>query len=474
MRPGLLSPIKRLSRLTGAVFARLAASRQGNFGLMFALVSMPILLGVGISIDYVRAYNTKIKMQGDLDAALIAAVKKVDSLDESQIKTEVGKWFSAQTNDNQASYKLLVDTMVISKTNRTINAVATGTVPTTFLGIANIKSVNVSVTTSVAGPATSFLNVYIVLDKSPSMLLAATTSGQTTMKSSQAGCVFACHDVEGGPWTYSGHSYTTNYSLAKAMGVQLRADVSVTAASEVLDMIEEANNSVSHVKVGLYKLGTTTSEVLAPTASISTARTKLTTDSYGLTSATSETATYFDKSLSALQTFVGVAGDGSNASNPLKLVLLLTDGVQSERNWVLWWNKPTYDVLNWGDSQSDSTKQQIWKVTTPLNPGWCSGIKNNKATMAVLYTKYLPITGDWGYESTVGEKMSTSKFTTIWGGTIRSGVSSSTTRQAYIPYALEDCASSKDLFLSASDPNEIEAGLSSLFQQYLGSVRLTQ
>jgi hypothetical protein len=53
-------------------------------------------------------------------------------------------------------------------------------------------------------------------------------------------------------------------------------------------------------------------------------------------------------------------------------------------------------------------------------------------------------------------------------------VSSSTTRHDYIPIALQDCASSSDLYISAASEDEITAGLSTLFNQYLTSVRLTQ
>ncbi|MNT91610.1 hypothetical protein D3C72_2327410 [compost metagenome] len=68
--------------------------------------------------------------------------------------------------------------------------------------------------------------------------------------------------------------------------------------------------------------------------------------------------------------------------------------------------------------------------------------------------------------------MSTSVFSSVWGGKMQSG-SKNKTRQAYIPVALEECASSSDLFLQASSAAEIEAGLSSLFQQYVAKVRLT-
>jgi Flp pilus assembly protein TadG len=455
-----------------------AKDRSGNFGLMMALLTIPMVIALGVSVDYVRAYNTKARMQADLDSALIASVKDIDDLSTSAIKTRVENWFAGQTELDSSKYSLSDTNITVNQSNRTISAIVTGTVATTFMGIAGINSINVSVVSAVSGPATSFLNVYIVLDKSPSMLLAATTSDQTILRAdANIACEFACHDTSD-PVYKSGTTtvLATNYYnyIKSTYGSKLRADVSVTAAEKVLDMIDASNASSSHIKVGLYKLGATTTEVLAPTASTTTARTDLTTDSYGLTSSTSESATYFDKSLTALQTLVGSAGDGSSASKPLKLVLLLTDGVQSERNWVLYWNKPTYDVLGWKTSQSTSTKENIWKVITPLNPSWCSGIKTNGATMAILYTEYLPITADWGYNATLGQTMSSSYFSHTWGGTMRTDVSSSTTRLKYIPYALKDCATSEDLFISASDSDEIESGLSSLFNQYLYSVRLTQ
>ncbi len=446
---------KSLARPFGEDLPRLSSDKSGNFGLTFALVALPVLLGLGVSVDYVRAYNVKAKMQADLDAALIAAVKRVDSLDESQIKTQVANWFSAQS-DKQATYKLLVDTMVVSKTNRTINAVATGVVPTVFLGIANIKSVNVSVTTSVAGPATSYLNVYLVLDKSASMMLAATTAGQTQMKNyAESNCVFACHTAEGDSKPYNGVVYHTNYALARAMGVQLRTDVAVDATESVLSLVAASDPTQSRIKVGLYSIGSNAYEVLTPTFSTSTAKTTLNDDSKGLTSATSQTTSYFDVSLPKLAQYVGTAGDGSAASKPLKLVLILTDGVQSDRPWVV---------------ANDSSPAKV----TPLNPDWCKAMKIAGATVGILYTEYLPMTWDWGYNRTLNQKISGSAFTTTWGGTIDPDAKSSITRLGYIPYALKACASSSDMFISAADPDAIEAGLSTLFQQYLGSVRLTQ
>ncbi|NKN38016.1 pilus assembly protein [Agrobacterium sp. a22-2] len=440
---------------------KLLAHRGGNIALSFALLLVPLITAVGMSLDYVRAYNIRTKMQSNLDTALLAAVKSVGTLDDDAIEEQINNWFAAQTDESEAGYAL--GDIDIDTSNQEITATATLTVPTTLLKVANIDSIDVGVSTSVAGPGESYLNVYIVLDKSASMLLAATTAGQTTMLASAAGCAFACHTSEGATYTYKKKKYTTVYGLAKAMGVQLRTDVSLAAVEEVLDMIDTYDTTHQRIKVGLYTVGQTATQVLAPTFSTSDARKKLSDDTSGLTSATSEPATYFDYSMTALKKLVGTAGDGSSSGSPMKLVLMLTDGVQSERNWVL----QTSSGIRFPTSSGS-----LQKADTPLNPNWCKDIKDLNASFGVLYTEYLPMTWDWGYEATVGSTMSSSVYASVWGGTIKSGYGSKT-RLAYIPVALSDCASSSDLFIQANSSDEIEAGLSTLFHQYLNKVRLT-
>ena len=164
---------------------------------------------------------------------------------------------------------------------------------------------------------------------------------------------------------------------------------------------------------------------------------------------------YFDTMMTSLTKLVGTAGDGSSAAKPLKLVLLLTDGAQSSRPWVL----------------TSSTTQTY---VAPMNPSWCSTLKKNGVTIGVLDTEYLAITYDWGYNATLGMSMSSANWYSNWGGVIRSSVSGSTPRRDYLQYALTDCASSSQLFISANDKTGIASGLSTIFNSYLSSVRLTQ
>ena len=435
----------------GHIVRSLYRDRRGNFGITFALLAVPLLMAIGVSFDFARAYNARRDMQNDLDAAVLAAVNDIDTLSEKKLREKVKLWFAAQSGMQKTQYSLADAAITIDKTNRTINAIASGDVTTSLLRIVNINKVDVSVRTSVAGPATAYLNVYILLDKSASMMLAATKGDQKQMADGPAHCVFACHIPEGGNHNYNGQTHSTNYALAKAMGVKLRADVSVDAVDQVLDLIATEDPQQSRIKVGFYTMGTSAYEALAPTSSISSARQALKNDANGLTSATSFSSTYFHLALPKFAKFVGPAGDGTSPLKPLKLVLLMTDGVQSDRHWVH--NDP--------------------ERVTPLNPDWCDDVKKAGAEVGVLYTEYLPINGDWGYDRTVGETMKTSDYSSVWKGDMPSGNRKNIRRRDYIPYVLSDCASKPSLFLSASDADDIEKGLSAIFEQYLAMVRIT-
>jgi Flp pilus assembly protein TadG len=472
----------RVGREITTRLANILADRRGNVAITVALSIVPMILAVGAGLDYARAYNVQSKMQSDLDAALVAAIKQIDDQDEDKLVAKIKEWFDAQADRLDSSYDLT--DIKVDKSGHTIRASASGTVPTTLMTLANIKTVPIGVVSAIEGPATSHLNVYIVIDKSPSMLLAATSEGQAMLRADpNIRCEFACHTAPSNHDKVYDHKTKAliapnYYEYIKKLGVKLRTDVALDAVEEVLDMIDEADVAHSRIKVGLYSLGETLFEVLSPSYSTSVARRKLSDDASGLTSATSTTSTDFKASLARLKKEVADVGDGTSASSPLKLVLLLTDGVQSHRSWVI-------ENVDWGRAKClekntegkcirhTSNAGRNWGRVTPLNPEWCGDLKK-KATVAVLYTEYLAIRPDWGYNDTLFDTMESSKWTSTWGGTLHKGVSGNTSRHDYIPIALQDCASSSDLFISAASEDEITEGLSTLFNQYLTSVRLTQ
>jgi Flp pilus assembly protein TadG len=421
---------------------------EANVALTFGLLLPMLLVGAGVSVDYLRAYGAYSEMQTELDLALIAAIKKIDNVSTDEIEDLIEDWFSTQTRIDDFSLEdVSVDTV-----GSVIRATARAQVSTTLMQIGGINSVPIGVVSEVAGPATSYLNVYLVLDKSASMLLAATNSGQSLLTSS-LGCAFSCHGGE--VHTVNGVKYNTNYAYSSSKSVDLRSDVLLDAVEEVLATVEDLDPSGTRIRVGLYRLSTTTTQTLAPTYSMASVRTALLKASNNLTSASSTDGTYFDVGLTALAPMVGSNGDGTTAAKPLKLVMMITDGVQSSRSMVL---------------TSAETRRRV----TPLNPAWCDKVTQNGATFATVYTTYLPIPTDWGYAATLGSTMASSVWTTYWGGTLNPSVSSSITRRDYLPIALSDCATSADYFMQATDASEIISSLNTLFSRYLSTVRLTK
>jgi Flp pilus assembly protein TadG len=435
----------------------------GNVAMTFGLLLPMLLVGAGVSVDYLRAYGAYSEMQTELDIALIAAIKKIDNISTDEIEDLIRDWFSTQTRIADFSLEdVSVDTV-----GSVIRATARAQVNTTLMKIAGIETVPIGVVSEVAGPATSYLNVYLVLDKSASMMLAATNSGQTLLTSA-LGCAFACHD--GDTHTVNGVNYSTNYAYSAPKNVELRSDVLLDAVEEVLATVEDLDPSGARIRVGLYRLAATTTQTLAPTFSMATVRTTLTKPSKNLTSASSTDGTFFDVSLNALTPLVGSNGDGTTAAKPLKLVMMITDGVQSRRSWVTSsnWSGCVWSSTPYCPQSADSKK------VTPLNPDWCKPIKNNGATFAAVYTTYLPLTYDWGYNTTVGATMASSTWKTTWGGTMNPSAPANITRHDYLPIALSDCATSADYFMQATNAAEITGSLNTLFSRYLSTVRLTK
>ena len=166
----------------------------------------------------------------------------------------------------------------------------------------------------------------------------------------------------------------------------------------------------------------------------------------------------------------GSSGDGKTASTPKKFVMMVTDGVQSQRAWVARTSSKSSSCTKWSGSLCVGyPMSSIAKNVAPLNPAWCDYLKDKSITVSVLYTTYLPVPLDWGYNGTLGSTMPDT-----WSGTVKSGTSSSTTRQAYLPVALEQCATNSSLYMEASSSGAITTSMTSLFEKYENMIRLVQ
>ena len=119
-----------------AKFLNFCRNTDGSLAPIFALMLTPMLIAVGASVDYSRANSMKSTLQATLDSAVLAGAK--DGV------TNGGSGWS-QLAQNIFQSNLAVKTSMATTPTFTANSdgtysgSVTGSVPTSLLGIINIK-----------------------------------------------------------------------------------------------------------------------------------------------------------------------------------------------------------------------------------------------------------------------------------------------------------------------------------------------
>jgi Flp pilus assembly protein TadG len=142
-------------------------SRAGSFSVLYALVALPVLIGVGISIDYVSAYNERTKLQTAADAAVLAVSSGyTTSTTTSDISTKINSYLAA----NASTSASVEGTPTIASDSSTVCVTVKSSVTTSFLKIANVNTIPVRTRSCSNLPDLTKLEISLVLDVSSSMI----------------------------------------------------------------------------------------------------------------------------------------------------------------------------------------------------------------------------------------------------------------------------------------------------------------
>ena len=402
---------------------------RANVAVTFALALIPIVGFVGAAIDYSMASRQRAKLQSALDEALLAgsiAGKQVldagsgSSAAIAAAESAANAFFTANTTG--ITSQLSVD-YTMSGLTLTGSGTATAAVATNFSKVLGFSSLNLSVASNSSSTTQPYLNVYLLIDISSSMLLPSTQTGITQMING-TGCALACHNTTDG---------TDSYSYALNQGIQLRYQVVNQGIQNLLTYLNNNSTYKTYVKVGLWSFDSSLTKMSPPTSNFTSVSNKF--PAPGLASDDAAAATPFDNLISDFVSTVGPAGDGSSSGSPQKMVIIATDGVNDPtRAWV---------------SQT-ALRSQVRVFDT----SFCNSFKTNGVTVAIINTPYYPMTWDWGYNATLGQPGSL-------GGA---------TRVDDIPIALSACAGSN--FVQAADVATIQSSFTYLFSK-ASPIRLT-
>ena len=144
---------------------RLMQDVRGNVALIFGAAAIPLVLAVGVGVDYGRALLVRERMQSAIDNATLA-VGSWQGLSNTQMQAKAQEYFNANYPVSNSFGS--VSPLNLSTSGNTIVVSVSASVPTTFMKLANIDHVDVGASTTVAiGMGTA--EVALALDNSGSM-----------------------------------------------------------------------------------------------------------------------------------------------------------------------------------------------------------------------------------------------------------------------------------------------------------------
>jgi Flp pilus assembly protein TadG len=463
--------------MLGEFVRRFRRDSGGNTAIVFALSLVPIIFLTGLSLDFSTAAQKRIQLNAAADAAALSMVTPSAMTQTcAQATTTATNIFMGQASLLSAlNYAApTINGCQDGASTRTVtvsySAASINTFPNVLALLTKASETTWAITGSSTATATTApnINFYLLLDNSPSMDIAATTSGINTMvanTSAQGGCALACHETNPTSGDVAGNpGGEDNYTLAKNLGVVTRIENMATATSSLMTTATQmmtTNNATCPNGPGCYQMalftfnvqGTTNSQCTstaiqtiyapscAPSSNLSAAQSaaagidvlEVCSNNYLTCSNNNKDAdTDFEHAMTAINNIMPAPGTGASGSTPQEVLFLVTDGVDDEIN-----------------STSCSQALTGSRCQQPFNTAMCTTVKNRGIRIAVLYTEYLPLPTNSWYNSWI------SPF------------------QSQIGPNMESCAS-PGLFFQVTTDGDITAAMQALFQQAVSTARLSE
>ena len=490
-------PIRKFRSPMGEVMLRISMrrftrDRLGNVAMIFALSIIPIIFFAGMGLDFAAATQKRVKLNAAADAAALAAVAPgmMSQSDASAIAAAQNMFTAQAATVPQLNINPSQPTVTVTHTGlaRNVNVSYTANSVNAFpnvLGLLNGGTAQqywpISGSAQTSSTIPPNINFYLLLDNSPSMALAATTAGITTMNdntTAQGGCAFGCHetnptssDVAGNPFV-SGNSgpRIDNYTLAQKLGVTLRIQNVAAATSSLMTSAQQYQTTNSQYNVAynmaiftfanagidpVFPAGCSISSC-APSNNLSAAGTAASAVDVILVCSNnylgpyqngacqnnnSDEDTEFDEAMSQMNTLMPNPGTGLANSTPQEVLFIVTDGVEDKKLSDTW-----QTICK--ETETGSRCQQ------EFDPQLCTTIKNRGIFIAILYTVYEPLPA--------------------------SGNGSNSWYNSYVaPYQtkigpnLQSCAS-PGLYFAVTTDQDIATAMKALFQASVNTARLTQ
>jgi len=503
-------------------------SRRGNVALITAFMIIPLTVALGTAYDFTMAESRQDQIDGMADIATLAGVTPTMmgqpytiaeayslKIFTSQLATVPGVSYSLANIDMSGGGDVSSGATV----NRTMSIKYTAASTNFFASLVNMPTFPLTGKSTATSSTAPNIDFYLMLDTSPSMEIAATSSGIATMIANTQGqsdtspargtdswknganwltapngngCAFGCHEsqptVDAGTFlnqagqqiqcttsgAYAdGTTFTSaslfpktgrdNYDLSRCLGVVLRSDLVNTAAQNLMTTAAatEAVNLAKY-RMAIYETDYNNEAnplnlyLLQP----------ITAD---LNLAKSQAATVQALEMCYNNDLVcGTNNNDEETNLDANLTSLNTSG-----------NAAYIPAPGNGTNNASDTPQEVLFIVTDgqndydsggrvyppidLNGTRCAAIKNRGIRIAMLYTVYMPLEESW-WEQQVEPYLG-------YSGANVPYIPATSTVTDKIATAANACAS-PGLYYQVSTDGDISAALNHLFQEAIATARL--
>jgi Flp pilus assembly protein TadG len=351
---------------------RLARDEGGNLAPMFALTLLPILGLIGVTVDYSQSSARKAMLDSIADSAALSAVTPamLAASDQTSINTATTLFNSQAPMVKGVGPITLNVTAADSGLTRSVTVSYQTTSSTLFGGYTGKTSLPISGSSTSSATVPPNIDFYLLLDNSPSMAIAATTSGINTMVNNTPDqCAFGCHESDTSPNDY--------YGLARSLGVTLRMDLLTQAVQNLMGTAQStATSNNANYRAAIYTFNIGFNTITPLTSSLSTAQSQAANvQLYEVPyqNWSNDAITNYTSAMTQINSTMPNPGGGTRTAGdtPQEVLFIVTDGVEDE-------------TVNGS------------RVQSLMSTSYCTTIKNRGIRIAVLYTTYLPLpTNSW-------------------------------------------------------------------------------
>jgi Flp pilus assembly protein TadG len=368
-----------------SVFSAFCSDRSGNFGIIFALAILPLMVAVGFAIDFTRAADAKSKLDAALDAAVLYASEAVSvtGADPNAIQAQAQVYFMATLGTvpfiTVNSITIALPASAQAGVPIAVTGVYSAQINTSF-GLSGNYSIAVNGQSTAASQTPLYYQIIFLVDNSGSMAIGGTDNDVQALMARNAGCGFACHNPNHYPTADGANDFSAEAAAANPP-ILLKFDYARLAIGDFMAslqpmMLQYPNN----FSIGIRTFATADPEVLAPTtnlAAIGAAIAGLSLEA-ATQGAQNYGYTYLNAALGDVQANLENAGDGSSPSRRKTFVILITDGVEDLPFNIVYLPQSTL-LLRYGTCDYGTNR-----CTTTYYSPMCSSLKASDSNLTLF------------------------------------------------------------------------------------------